>query len=205
MDLKELLGDEVYTTVLAVLKGKGKDGKDVELGVVNDGSYLPKVKFDEVNEAKKALETQLGTANATIGELKKANGDNEALQGAIKAHEETIKTMKAEHEAAMTELKFNTALSTELLKANVIDADLVGVKLDKGKIKLNEDGTVSGLSEQLADLKTGFGFLFKTGEPTTVAGAKPTDKTAPLTETDPGKMTYSQMLKYQMANPGATF
>ena len=39
--IKSLLGDELSAQVEAALKGKGKDGKDVDLVIGNDGSFVP--------------------------------------------------------------------------------------------------------------------------------------------------------------------
>lgn len=38
--IKELLGEELVAQVEAALKGKGKDGKDVDLRISNDGRTL---------------------------------------------------------------------------------------------------------------------------------------------------------------------
>lgn len=102
----------------------------------------------------------------------------------------------------MQDLRFQTALETELIKANVVDADLVGVKLDKSKVKLNEDGTLTGLSEQLEGLKTNYSFLFKQQQAPVITGAEPAGKTKPV-EKPVEQMTYSEMMAYKAANPDA--
>ena len=48
--MKELLGEELYNQV------KEKIG-DKEL-IINDGKYIPKSKFDDLNEDKKKIQSQ---------------------------------------------------------------------------------------------------------------------------------------------------
>ena len=57
--LKELLGEELFVAVVDALKGKGHDGRDVELAVANDGSYLPKSKFDALLAENRNLKQRL--------------------------------------------------------------------------------------------------------------------------------------------------
>lgn len=45
MDLKELLGEDLYNQVV-------EKAGDKKLAVVNDGNWFPKEKFDEVNNTK---------------------------------------------------------------------------------------------------------------------------------------------------------
>lgn len=72
-----------------------------------------------------------------------------------------IKTAKEAYEKDLNETKFNSALNMELLKSKAVDVDMVKVKLKLDDIKLNEDGSLSGLSEQLKEIKDKYGFLFE--------------------------------------------
>lgn len=72
-----------------------------------------------------------------------------------------IKTAKEEYEKDLNETKFNSALNMELLKSKVVDVDMVKVKLKLDDIKLNEDGSLSGLYDQLKEIKEKYGFLFE--------------------------------------------
>lgn len=44
--IKELLGEELAGQVEAPSKGKGKDGRDIDLVIGNDGSYVPAEKVE---------------------------------------------------------------------------------------------------------------------------------------------------------------
>ena len=72
-----------------------------------------------------------------------------------------IKTAKEEYEKDLNETKFNSALNMELLRSKAVDIDMVKVKLKLDDIKLNEDGSLSGLSDQLKEIKEKYGFLFE--------------------------------------------
>ena len=57
--IKSLLGDELSAQVEAALKGKGKDGKDVDLVIGNDGSFVPADKYNGANSGKTSAENAL--------------------------------------------------------------------------------------------------------------------------------------------------
>ena len=47
--VKTILGADLSNQVEAALKGKGKDGKDVDLVVGNDGTFVPADKYNGAN------------------------------------------------------------------------------------------------------------------------------------------------------------
>ena len=51
---KTALGADLAGQVEAALKGKGKDGKDMDLVVGNDGSYVPADKYNGENSGRPA-------------------------------------------------------------------------------------------------------------------------------------------------------
>ena len=59
--IKTNLGDELSAQVEAALKGKGKDGKDVDLVIGNDGSFVPADKYNGANSGKTSAENALKT------------------------------------------------------------------------------------------------------------------------------------------------
>lgn len=157
--LKELgLNQEQIDKVMA------ENGRDVE-------------KYKTAAEGSKAeldgLKIQLAERDTQLKELQANAGDNTTLKQQLEALQQANKEQQAAFEKEMQEMRFQSALSTELLKANVVDADLVSVKLDKNKVRLNEDGTLTGLSEQLESLKKDYSFLFKQEQGPTLTGAKP--------------------------------
>lgn len=169
MDLKELLGEELYNQVMT------KAG-DKKLAVVNDGNWFPKEKFDEVNTAKKQAESDLKERDKQLTDLKKSTGDNQALQDQITQLQADNKTASDKYEADVKALRVTTALKLALA-ADTHDPDLVAGLLDREKIELDESGNVkSGLDDQIKSLRESKAFLFaekKEDKGPVFKGAKP--------------------------------
>ena len=160
MNLKELLGEELYNQVTAALKGKGEGGKDVELAIANDGSYFPKAKYDELNEKYKAADKLAKDTQKALDDLKAA-GDPTELKTQLEKAQQDAKKQADEYKAAMADLELTYALRGALTDAH--DPDIVAGLVDKKQLKL-QDGKLSGLDEQLKALKEQKAFLFKQPE-----------------------------------------
>ena len=61
-----------------------------------DGEFVPKSRFNEVNESKKSLTDQLAERDKQLTSLKKSAGDNEGLKKQI----EELQTANKEQKAA---------------------------------------------------------------------------------------------------------
>ena len=64
MNLKEKLGEELYSQVVEKLG-------DTKI-MIDDGNFIPKSRFDEVNTQKKELKEQVDTLNKNLQENNKA-------------------------------------------------------------------------------------------------------------------------------------
>ncbi|HAT4306263.1 TPA: hypothetical protein I9080_000011 [Clostridium perfringens] len=126
-------------------------------------------RYNKLKGQKDDLEGQLKTSNETIKELKKNNADNEELQKTIKQHEETIKTLKTDSETKIRNLTLDSAINNALTKAKAKHSDLLASKFDRDKLVINEDGTVTGLDEQLKGFKETYKDMFEV----TLGGATP--------------------------------
>ena len=127
----------------------------------NYKGYVPKHRFDEVNEARKKAETDLGERDKQLADLKKAAEGNEALQKQIKDLQDANKAAADKYDADMKELRTNTALKLALAN-DVQDVDIVLGLIDKTKIELADDGSVkAGLDDQVKALRESKAFLFK--------------------------------------------
>ncbi|MHC1723985.1 MAG: phage scaffolding protein [Aminipila sp.] len=114
---------------------------------------VPKETFNDVSG-------QLKTATITLDTLKKEHKDVETLQQTIKAHEDTIKTMKTDHEKAVNDMAVNAAIEKALANSKAKHSDLLAGKFDHEKIVV-KDGTVTGVEEQLKGLKEAYKDLFE--------------------------------------------
>ena len=105
------------------------------------------------------LKAQLSEANGKIEEFGKLDFDG------VKAMADEYKTKfeaaQAESKAQLEKLKFDHALEAALSGAKARNVTAVRALLDSEKIKLNKDGTLTGLSEQLEKIKTDNDYLFE--------------------------------------------
>ncbi len=125
--------------------------------------FVPKSRFDEVNEEKKNLQTAKKKAEDDLEELKKSAGDNEALQQQITDLQNANKQKDTEYAEQIKALKLTNAIRLNITDAQ--DADLVAGLINQKKLILGDDGKVTGLDEQLKALRESKPFLFKAKEP----------------------------------------
>ncbi|MGG7160233.1 phage scaffolding protein [Clostridium baratii] len=157
-------------------------------------------RYNKLKGQKEDLEGQLNTANSTIKDLKKNNVDNEELQKTIKQHEDTIKTQKAEYESKVRNLTLDSAINSALTKAKAKHSDLLASKIDRDKLVINEDGTVTGLDEQLKGFKETYKDMFEV----TLGGGTPANpefKPTTITKEQFNKMGYLERVKLNQDNP----
>ncbi len=129
-----------------------ENGKDIE---------AEKEKAATTTAELEDVKVQLKEANSTITNLKKNNTDNEALQTKVKEYEDAIKTQKADYEAKVRNLTLDSAIEKALSKANAKHSDLLSTKINKEKLVIGEDGKVTGLDDQLKELKETYKDLFE--------------------------------------------
>lgn len=139
--------------------------------------FIPKSRFDEVNEAKKTLEEDVKARDKQLEELKKSNEDNETLQGQIKKLQDSNKAEKERYESELKSLKIANAVKLAV-NGKVHDEDLVAGLIDKEKLVIDENGGIIGLEEQVKSLREKKAFLFKsedTGSYKPQNGGKPSN------------------------------
>lgn len=147
--LQKILSNAVY----------GEDGKlDIEATMkkINEEAYKHIIPKEQYNGKVKELDA----ANKTISDLKKENADNEALQNTIKTHEATIRQMKTDHDKEIKGMRIDAAINRVLAANNAKHADLLAGKFDREKLIVADDGTVSGLDEQVKGMKETYKDLF---------------------------------------------
>lgn len=136
-----------------------------------NGKYIPKERFDEVNTKKQQLETSVAERDRQLEDLKKSTGDVEALKTQIQTLQNDNKAKEEAYKVELSNLKKTNALELALTGAKVKNNKAIKALLDNEKIKLKDDGTLEGLSEQLEAIKKSDAYLFEetqTKEKTTV-------------------------------------
>lgn len=137
--------------------------------------YIPKSRFDEVNEAKKNAETLVKERDKQLEDLKKSSGDNEELKNQITQLQEENKTTKQKYEADIKKMQIDNAVQSALKDAYAKNVTAVMALLkDLDKAELAEDGTIKGLAEQIQALQKSDSYLFNVkSEPTKPSGVTP--------------------------------
>lgn len=144
--LKSLgLNEEQIKSIMA------ENGKDIE---------AEKEKTKAVSTELDSTKTQLAESNKTIADLKKNNGDNEALQAKVKEYEDTIKNQKTDYEAKVRNLTLDSAIEKALTSSKAKHTELLSGRIDRDKLIIGEDGKVTGLDEQIKGLKESYKDLF---------------------------------------------
>lgn len=152
------------------LKELGLTEEQIKSIMAENGKDVTKAKsdYEEIKAQLEIANTTIKDRDTQIEGLKKVDG--EALQAEITKLQDENKTAKEKYEAELKDLQISNAIKLAI-SDKAQDADLVAGLFDKSKLILGEDGKVTGLKEQLKDLKENKGFLFKTEEP---ADPKPT-------------------------------
>ena len=168
MELKELLGEELYKQVQerldAVNANEPDKLKHVRYEDLSEGNYVSKTKYSILEAEKVNLEGQIGTLNNTITTLQKGNKDNEELQ-------KTITTLKADldkRNAEIEQIGKTFALKEQLSKAGVIDPDYMIYKVGGvDKFTFDKENKPTGVDDVLKPYKedAAMAHLFKSDKP----------------------------------------
>ena len=178
-------------------KHTGEDGKlnlteaIKEINKQAPDNVVSKDEYNTVVDAKVQLAKDVKARDKQLEDLRKA-GSVEDLKNQLEAAQEANKKAKKEHDAEIANMKFDTAIEKAL--ANAIHPDLLSGKIDRTKLKLSNDGSVTGLDEQVKVLKEIYKDQFGNGK----AGNKlnnPDGRSGGVTKEQFDKMGYSERAK----------
>ena len=110
--------------------------------------FIPKSRFDEVNNTKKQLEKDLKDRDVQLENLKNSSGDVETMKQTIENLQRDNKAAKDNFEAELAKFKLESAIDTTLLSSNAINTKAVKALLDMGKITLDGEVLI-GINEQI--------------------------------------------------------
>ena len=199
-----------------------------DLGLTKEqADSVMKINGDDIENAKgtaateiknlqtevEGLKTQVGDRDKQLETLKASAGDNADLKKQIEDLQTENATVKANHESELNQLKIDFAVEKSLTAAKAKNIRAVKAFLELGEAKLDKDGNVKGLDEQIEKLRNGDDtkFLFevqkqqkqqqnfKGFQPGTSGGKKPGEDEA----VDFSKMSYDELTAYMEANPDA--
>lgn len=157
--------------------------------------YIPKSRFDEVNEAKKNAEALVKERDKQLEDVKKSTGDNEELKKQIETLQEQNKTAKAQYEADIKQMQITNAVQSALKDAGAKNVTAIMALLTGlDKAELAEDGSVTGLADQIQALQKSDSYLFNIQEPQQPKASGATPASSGSTHV-PGTITKEQFAK----------
>lgn len=165
--------------------------------------FIPKARFDEVNNEKKKLETDLADRDGQLETLKNSTGNVDELKKKIEDLQKDNKAKDDAHAAEIKQLKVDNAVESAIANAKGKNAKAIKALLNLENAELDEDGTIKGLAEQIAALQKSDEYLFEAKETKKFKGAEPGEsgKEEGDGKVDVSKMTYSELAAYLAENP----
>lgn len=163
--LKEILGDDLYEQVKTKVSSyneKADKDKRVSIVNVNSDEYVKKSTYDQLKTDLDNTKTSLSTAQTTIEDLKKNNGDNADLQQKIANYESEKANLEKTHKETTEKLIKESAIKDALYNEKAKHPELLLGKFDLSKIVLDEKGekVVSGIEDQMESNKETYKDLF---------------------------------------------
>lgn len=168
--------------------------------------YVEKSKHDEVVEENKTLKTSVSDRDKQLETLKAAAGDNGELKKQIEDMKKQNADQEKAHKAELAQLRLDNAIDAALVASGAKNSKAVKALLDVSKVKLEEDGKLTGWDEQIKAVQKSDAYLFteKQARPQ-LKGFHPgaSSDTEPGAQVDMSKMTYDELAAYIESNPDA--
>ena len=158
MNLKQIIGEELFNQLP---EEKKKEYAKQDLQDVSEGKYVPKDRFDQVNQQSKDYKEQVSERDRQIESLKNEFKDVDGLKDKVEQLTRDNAKQKEDYENQIKTINFNNALKASLSSYKCKDEDYLMSKIDRNSIKLNSDGTILGLKEQVEAFKKGHEYLFE--------------------------------------------
>jgi hypothetical protein len=153
-----------------LLESQGIDTSKIDT-IINGATegmknFIPKERFDSVNDEKKTYKQQVDDLNNQLEALKKTAGASEELKNQI----QTLQTQISEREKEVAGVRLDSAINLALINAKAKNSKIVANLLDKSKLTLDGDKVI-GLEDQIKSIQQSDAYLFGevnpggTGEP----------------------------------------
>ena len=148
--------------------GEIKDASTFEAELIKGGlyeGYIPKDKFDEKYGEAKNLKEQLEAQTQLVNELKEKGNLSDEYKSQIDQLKASLDQKDKDYKAEIAGMRKNAAIEKALTEAKAKESKAVMPYLDQAKILVNDDGSVTGLKEQLEAIKKDHAFLFEEETP----------------------------------------
>lgn len=151
--LKTILGEDLVKQIETKIGTLDEEAKGkLNIANVGDGSYMPRAKYNALNDSVEDFKKQIADRDTQLEDLKKANKGNEDLVAKIKTLQDENATIKTDYEAKLEAQARSTAISEAISGAKAKNVKTILPLLDDSKI-IYKDGKLVGVDEQLKALK----------------------------------------------------
>jgi hypothetical protein len=161
MDLKEILGEELFNQVSEKVSEKNinliADDK-------NNPGHIPKSRLDEVIAQKNQFKTQASELTSELDKMKESAKGNEELMNTIQELESKTKEWEgknAEWEIKNRKTKIDAALKIAAMKYEAHDVNDVNKYVNYDNISIDENDEVNGAEEEIKSVLEQKPYLFK--------------------------------------------
>lgn len=144
---------EMVTKLSTTLKGLGFS---FIVDEEKNPEYVSKTKLDEANTQKNTYKQQTGELTKQLEALKQSAGASEEFKKQISQ----LQGKLADSESKNKEVRITNAIKFAALKAGANNEEDILAIINRSAIKENEDGTFSGLEEQMKSLQETKSYLF---------------------------------------------
>ncbi len=182
------------------LAAKAAEASDKELE-----GYVPRDQLDTANAENKTLKQSVADRDKQLEELKKSSGDNAELKKQIETLQQQNADREKAHQAELAQLKLDHAIDAALAAAGAKNGKAVKALLDVSKVKLGEDGKLTGWDEQIKAVQKSDSYLFAAKQQNHFRGFQPgaSGDPKPGENPDMSKMSYEELAAYIENNPDA--
>lgn len=147
--LKELgLQDDVIDKVMSM------NGADIEKAKSSNA---------EMAEENESLKAQIAERDKDLKNLRKNAKDNEELSNSYKELQTKYDKDTTDLSNKLSKIRLNSALDNALIKSNVRNTKAIKGFLNMDQIKLDKEGNLTGLDDQISAIKKTDAYLFNEG------------------------------------------
>lgn len=130
-----------------------QNGRDIEQA---------KADYTNIKQQLENTKNELETANNTIKGFEDMNVED--LQKQINTYKESIKQIKADNVAKIKSMVMEQAIDSKFSTVPEKYRNLLKMQVDKSKIVVGDDSSITGLSEQFDQIKEQYADLFTVNE-----------------------------------------
>lgn len=182
------------------LKSLGLNDDQINEVMSLNGADIEKAKsnVDQVTEENKTLKEQMASRDKDLKKLQDQVKDNEDLSNQFKDLQKKYKTDTQALNEKVETVKLNSAVDQVLSANKVRNNKAIKALLNNDEIKFGEDGKLTGLDDQIKNLKKSDPYLFDGGQKTNY---QPNNGQEPKTTKKLSDMSLVERVELKQSDP----